>query len=84
MQNACGAPQIGVKNKFERLKIVPKSIVLRLISSRMIGEQMFVCKIFVRQLERLANSWVLKIEVTKLLSPKFMTFFSALSAIVLE
>jgi hypothetical protein len=50
----------------------------------MIGEQMSVCKIFVRHFERLANSWVLKIEVTKLLSPKFMTFFSALSAIVLE
>lgn len=56
VQNACGAPQIGVKNKFERLKIVPKSIVLRLIFSRMIGEQMSVCKIFVRHFERLANS----------------------------
>ena len=32
---------------------------------------MSVCKIFVRHFERLANSWVLKIEITKLLSPKF-------------
>lgn len=39
---------------------------------------MSVCKIFVRHFERLANSWVLKIEVTKLLSPKFMTFFFSL------
>lgn len=37
---------------------------------------MSVCKIFVHHFERLANSWVLKIEITKLLSPKFMTFFS--------
>ncbi len=34
-----------------------------------------VCKIFVRYFERLANSWVLKIEITKLLSPEFMTSF---------